>query len=152
MKTSEHYAKILRVVLREDVVLSRCWPESVRNYLASMKKGGGSASVERRQAKRQPVELRAIIRLQKRGNEVVYLPAIMKNISATGVMLEVKDKGHLMPGTLENIEQFIVSFSLPGETEPVTVECLPRRLEINEMVGVGVEFASLSAKPHKYVM
>jgi len=152
MKTSDHYAKILRVVLREDVVLSNGWPEAVRNYLESVGNDADTGSVERRGSQRQPVELRAIIRLQKKGNEVVYLPAIMKNISRSGVMLEVQDKGHIVAGALDNIEQFIVSFVLPDELEPVTVECLPRRLEINELVGVGAEFASLAEKMSKYVM
>lgn len=152
MKTSEHYAKILRVVLKEDVVLSNGWPEAVKNYLESLEDDHASGKVERRSSKRQPVELRAIIRLQKKGNEVVYLPAIMKNISKTGVMLEVQDKGHIMAGSMDSIEQFVVSFVLPDELEPVTVECLPRRLEVNELVGVGAEFASLAEKMQKYVM
>lgn len=152
MKRTDHYAKILRVVLKEDVVLSNGWPEAIRKYLDSLDGEHPTNPVERRRAERQEVELRAIIRVQKKGNEVVYLPAIMKNISASGVMLEVQDKGHIMVGSTEDIEQFIVSFVVPGESEPVSVECLPRRLVIKEMVGVGAEFASLSTKPQKYVM
>jgi len=152
MKLSSHYAKILRVVLKRDIATSDGWPSAVQHYLDSLTEGYANESGERRNSQRQDMEICAVIRLQKKGNEVLYLPAKIKNMSASGVMVELEDKGHIMVSSMDSIEQFLVCFEVPGEKELVTVECLPRRLEIAELVGVGAEFAELEAAPHKYVM
>jgi len=152
MKSENHYAKILRVVLKNDVVMKKDWNSTLQEFLGSLGGGNVADSGERRHSQRQPVKLEAVIRIQKRNNEVVYLPAIMKNISGSGVMLEIQDKGHIIVGSLNDIEQFLVSFVVPGQANPVMVECFPRRLEINELVGVGAEFAELDSELHKYVM
>lgn len=152
MKSENHYAKILRVVLKNDVVMKKDWNGTLQEFVGALGGRNVADSGERRHSQRQPVRLEAVIRIQKRNNEVVYLPAIMKNISGSGVMLEIQDKGHIIVGSLNDIEQFLVSFVVPGQANPVMVECFPRRLEINELVGVGAEFAELDSEPHKYVM
>lgn len=152
MKPDAHYAKILRVLLKEDVTATDGWLDPLQGYLNSLEEGESGDAAERRYAQRQPVELEAVIRLRKKGNEVIYLPAIMKNISALGLMLDIQDKGHIMVSGMEDVEQFLVSFVVPGEAEPVTVECRPTRLEVRELVGVGARFISLEGKPTKFVM
>lgn len=151
MITDSPYKRILRVVLRENVSLTEGWFAPLEAFIASLEPDE-SKPEDRREANRQAVELAAIIRLQKKGNEVIYLPAKMKNISTTGVMLEVLDKGHIIAEAAGEIEQFMVSFQVPGTTEPLTLECHPKRLEFNHLIGVGAEFASVGSSPQRFVM
>lgn len=152
MDNKNQYTKKLRVVVKENIASGENRPGVVQEYLDSLHSQNPNYAGERRREQRIEVELRAIIHLHKWNNEVAYLPAMIRNISASGAMLEIMDKGHILAEAMDQIERFAISFFVPGEAEPVMVECQPRRIEVDNLVGVGAEFTSLSGPDQRYIM
>ncbi|QGY39196.1 hypothetical protein GM415_03335 [Pseudodesulfovibrio cashew] len=151
MSLDKQCRKYLQVVIRENLRLSGVRPDAVEAFRRCLDAGNADEE-ERRGSVRRSVTLRAVIYVQKRGNEIFCLPAVIRNISASGVMLEVEDKGHLFARAIDEIEMFTVSFCLSGDAEPMTIECQPRHIEVSEIVGIGAEFSSLDGRSQRYLM
>ncbi len=144
------YNKLIQIVVKERLALGE-HPEAQR-YIEERTAGLPSVKDDRRRAARVEVELPAVVMLHNEGNEFVCLPAQIKNISMSGVLLEIADKGHLYTDTLGRIERFIISFFVPGETAPVAIECQPKRLEMKYKLEVGAQFFRDELKSQRFLM
>lgn len=92
---------------------------------------------ERRGAPRRPAMLAGLVQVTKASGEIMVFSVQIRNISRQGMLLEFTDKGHVFAGMLRQIEGLSVSFML--DEAMVTLECLPRRIVLDDPVEVGVE-------------
>lgn len=99
-------------------------------------------SNDRRQGVRYEMHQSAVIQIVCSDGDVVCLPAVIRNISFSGLMLEIQDKGHVYAGMVDSIVHFSVLFIIPGRDEPVAIDCQPKRMELSRQVRVGAEFTS----------
>lgn len=99
---------------------------------------------ERRRGVRYEMHQSAVIQIMCNDDTVVCLPAVIRNISLSGLLLEILDKGHVYSDMLDTIDHFSVLFILPGEDAPMVIDCHPKRMELRRHVRVGAEFSSCS--------
>jgi len=103
---------------------------------------GGPDGRERRVSPRCPVTLSGLVQVVKTSQEIMVFSVLIKNISPQGMLLEFMDKGHVFAGMLEQIEGLSVTFML--EDAVVTLECLPRRIVLDDPVELGIEVSDES--------
>ncbi|WP_338667666.1 hypothetical protein [Pseudodesulfovibrio methanolicus] len=103
---------------------------------------GGPDGRERRVAPRLSVTLSGLVEVVKASQEIMVFPVLIKNISRQGMLLEFMDKGHVFAGMLKQIEGLSVTFML--EDAMVTLECLPRRIVLDDPVEIGIEVSDES--------
>jgi hypothetical protein len=92
---------------------------------------------ERRSVPRKPFVAPGLVQVLKASGEIIAFPVEIRNISLKGMLLEFADKGHVFAGMLKQIEGLSVTFMI--EASVVTLECLPRRIVLDDPVEVGVE-------------
>ncbi|MFV0348163.1 MAG: hypothetical protein ACK5JO_06210 [Halodesulfovibrio sp.] len=93
---------------------------------------------ERRKDARHSTVIPCIIRISRKGNEILVLNGVIRNISTSGMLLELRDKGHLHTAMFREIEAFQVSLILSDNTV-TCVECFPRHIEDHEQLAIGVQ-------------
>ncbi|MEZ7195153.1 hypothetical protein [Pseudodesulfovibrio karagichevae] len=72
----------------------------------------------------------------------MVFPVQIRNISCQGMLLEFMDKGHVFAGMLKQIEGLSVTFQVDDSV--ATLECLPRRILLDDPVEVGVQVSDES--------
>ncbi|WBF67437.1 hypothetical protein LN040_17290 [Desulfovibrio subterraneus] len=108
-------------------LVSRMWPETSPD----------APDDERRKDIRHSTVIPCIIRISRKGNEILVLNGVIRNISTSGMLLELRDKGHLYTAMFREIEAFQVSLILNDNTV-TCVECFPRHIEDNDQLAIGV--------------
>jgi hypothetical protein len=103
---------------------------------------GGPDGRERRMSPRLSVTLSGLVQVVKASQEIMVFSVLIKNISQQGMLLEFMDKGHVFAGMLKQIEGLSVTFML--EDALVTLECLPRRIVLDDPVEIGIEVSDES--------
>lgn len=94
---------------------------------------------ERRSCPRRPVMITGLVQVLKSCGEIMVFPVQIKNISRQGMLLEFMDKGHFFAGMLKQVEGLSVTFQVDDWV--ATLECLPKRIVLDDPVEVGVEVA-----------
>lgn len=146
-----HPDKRIRIVIEDDIREADAASHKLDDYIRGLVPGE-FRNDERRRAHRAEVDINALIAVRRKGNELIFAPAVIKNISATGLLLELVDKGHFPAGIPDYMERFEVNFFLPGDGAPVTIECRPKRIRIDEHIAIGAEFSNTPSEPQRYPM
>ncbi|WP_319584206.1 hypothetical protein [uncultured Pseudodesulfovibrio sp.] len=92
---------------------------------------------DRRSCPRRTVMIPGLVQVLKSSGEIMVFPVQIRNISTQGMLLEFKDKGHVFAGMLKEIEGLSVTFQVDDSV--ATLECLPKRIVLDDPVEVGVE-------------
>ncbi|EGB14430.1 hypothetical protein DND132_1218 [Pseudodesulfovibrio mercurii] len=133
--------KCMHVAVKDGEALGR-----ILNRLEAGETGeaapAGPGDLERRTSPRWPVMLSGLVQVLKTSGEIMVFSVQIRNISIQGMLLEFMDKGHVFAGMLQQIEGLSVTFML--DDAMVTLECLPRRIVLDEPVEVGVEVSDES--------
>lgn len=138
--TEKRYSQLLDIALDAEGAAGRCVSDAVLRLIrAVMQEDPSVDGADRRHGDRYEVAQQAVVQLFSGEREVVCLPALIKNISLSGVLLEIVDKGHVWMDMLESIEHFNLIFVIPGESEPVVLDCSPARMDLSSHV-VGAVF------------
>jgi hypothetical protein len=102
----------------------------------------GPDARERRSFPRRSVMIPGLVQVMKSCGEIMVFPVQIRNISFHGMLLEFMDKGHVFAGMLKQIEGLSVTFQVDDSV--ATLECLPRRILLDDPVEVGVEVSDES--------
>lgn len=100
----------------------------------------GDPDGERRRSPRVRTNIVGLLQVLKFNGEVLVLPVTVKNLSKQGMLLELRDKGHFFLGMIDQIETLSVMLEVEGEP-PVSLECQPRHIVIEDDVELGVEMS-----------
>jgi hypothetical protein len=103
----------------------------------SVAAGDGTVAFERRSCPRSTVMIPGLVQVLKSSGEIMVLPVHIRNISSQGMLLEFKDKGHFFAGMLKQVEGLSVTFLVDDAV--TTLECLPKRIVLDNPVEIGVE-------------
>lgn|GEM_PF-1078251 len=149
--TEKRYSQLLDIALDAKGDAGRNVSDAVLRLIRSVMREDPSFDNEgRRQGTRYEVSQQAVVQIFSSEGEIVCLPAMIKNISLSGVLLEIRDKGHVYLDMLESIEHFNLIFVIPGEKNPVVLDCSPARMELSSQVIVGAVFDGKQAG--RYIM
>lgn len=117
-------------------LVNRMWPETSPD----------APDDERRKDIRHSTVIPCIIRISRKGNEILVLNGVIRNISPSGMLLELRDKGHLYTAMFREIEAFQVSLILNDNTV-TCVECFPRHIEDHDQLAIGVRVGTEEDPP-----
>lgn len=111
--------------------------DRLENLLGRDESAGAADFQEKRSFPRKSFVAPGLVQVVKASGEIMAFPVEIRNISLKGMLLEFADKGHVFAGMLKQIEGLSVTFMI--EASVVTLECLPRRIVLDDPVEVGVE-------------
>lgn len=103
-------------------------------------------SGDKRRYTRHSTAIPCVAHIARKGNQVIVLTGTIRNISASGMLLELRDKGHLYTAMFREIESFQVSLILEGNIA-ACVDCHPRHIEDAEDLVIGVQVNDDTAHP-----
>ncbi|GFM37290.1 PilZ domain-containing protein [Desulfovibrio psychrotolerans] len=103
-------------------------------------------SGDKRRYSRHSTAIPCVAHIARKGNQVIVLTGTIRNISTSGMLLELRDKGHLYAAMFREIESFQVSLILEGDIV-ACVDCLPRHIEDAEELMIGVQVNDEDAHP-----
>lgn len=112
----------------------------IEDVISSLKESQVPQAEGRRRDQRWAVNMMGVVQIFLQNEEVAYLPVMICNISRSGILLELVDKGYLHENMLHEIDEFNLLFLPPGQTKVISVVCQPRRVEVNNSVLMGASF------------
>ncbi len=128
--------KRMHVAVKDDAALTEI-VNRLGALMGNVAAEDGPDARERRSCPRRSVMIPGLVQVMKASGEIMVFPVQIRNISNQGMLLEFKDKGHVFAGMLKQIEGLSVTFQVDDSV--ATLECLPKRIVLDDPVEVGVE-------------
>lgn len=149
--TPQDYHKRIHIGVDEDLSEN----ETFRKLVATMWPNATCASPDdRRKNVRHTTDISCVIKVERKDNQIIVLPGVIRNISTCGMLLELRDKGHLHAAMFKEIETFQVALVL-NDSIAANVTCIPRHLEMDNNITIGVQVngsTPASAANTRYLM